>query len=209
MKIKQILTEDMYKNFDYIDKKDVYDSDGFMTEYTWYRRKSDGLNVFVFGDSDIYGPEDEDWDYYTESDRQAKEWFDHYSEDEMLEEATTVDGKPIEGEMDGDHFVDADGVKHPVNDNGDVRSDAEIDECVTIKEDLSVKEKVSLIADLSDAIHAAIEAAVAVRDAVGGRAGMNMNRYMIPQLRSLLEGGEGGGDTVEDLFQEFGGELED
>ena len=66
-----------------IDRKVVYDSDGFTTYYTWYVEISseEGYiirNVFVFGDPDIYRPEDENWDYDCEDDMEAGQWFDDY-----------------------------------------------------------------------------------------------------------------------------------
>ena len=64
--------------------KTVEDSDGFLTDYVWY---TDGdRHVFVFGDSDIYRPEDGEFDWEidivkgreAESDKEAQEWFDSY-----------------------------------------------------------------------------------------------------------------------------------
>lgn len=63
--------------FEQIAQKTVHDGDGFTTDYTWYRR-DDGLNVFVFGDSEIYRPEDEYYDWEEENDEAAQEWFDNY-----------------------------------------------------------------------------------------------------------------------------------
>ena len=63
--------------YDLVDRKNVEDSDGFLTQYSWYKT-SDGNNVFVFGDPDIYLPEDEDFDWETEDDDAAREWFDNY-----------------------------------------------------------------------------------------------------------------------------------
>lgn len=61
-----------------VDRKDVVDYDGFMTEYSMY---TDGERyVMVFGDSDIYGPDDENyWDWETDSAERAQEWFDNYT----------------------------------------------------------------------------------------------------------------------------------
>lgn len=58
--------------------KEVTDSDGFLTEYTWYRDEN-GLNVFVFGDKDSYRPEDGYFDFETESNSEAVDWFDSYT----------------------------------------------------------------------------------------------------------------------------------
>ena len=68
--------------------KTVTDEDGFNTDYTWYKRESDGMNVFVFGDTDLYFPQDEYFDWEEEDDEVAKEWFDNYEgfEEEFEEE---------------------------------------------------------------------------------------------------------------------------
>lgn len=67
-------TNDTYT---FISSKSVPDSDGFQTDYTWYKA-SDGTNVFVFGDNDIYKPEDGYFDHVEEDDGTAQEWFDSY-----------------------------------------------------------------------------------------------------------------------------------
>lgn len=61
-------------------KKDVLDVDGFRTEYTLYCDEE--RFVCVFGDSELYGPEDDsNWDFETESPIEAYEWFDAYGEE--------------------------------------------------------------------------------------------------------------------------------
>lgn len=71
--------------FEEIDSKTVIE-DGFTDDYTWYRRKSDGLNIFILGDKERYEPEDGEayWDYSTEDDNEAQEWFDSYKLDEGM-----------------------------------------------------------------------------------------------------------------------------
>lgn len=69
--------EDEESEYEFVSRKYVTDSDGFQTEYTWYKAP-DGLNVFVFGDSDFYRPEDGNFDYEEESDEVAQQWFDSY-----------------------------------------------------------------------------------------------------------------------------------
>ena len=60
-----------------VDRKSVVDYDGFYTEYSMY---TDGERyVMVFGDSDIYRPEDENWDWETDSYDSAYEWFSNYN----------------------------------------------------------------------------------------------------------------------------------
>lgn len=74
-------------NYEFISSKSVLDSDGFYTDYTWYKNQ-DGLNVFVFGDSDIYKPADGYIDHEEEDDSAAQEWFDSYSgfEEDIVDE---------------------------------------------------------------------------------------------------------------------------
>lgn len=81
-KIKDSLTE----NFDYknnnvdnwkqVNQKQVQDSDGFMTDYTWYTNGE--KHIFMFGDSDLYEPDEDYSDWETESEEEAAEWFDSY-----------------------------------------------------------------------------------------------------------------------------------
>ena len=90
--------------FKYIASKSVLDSDGFYTDYTWYFDKEEGKHVFVFGDNDIYFPEDGDYDWEVEGDderakEEAQEWFDSYDgfeeddryDESLKEEETQID----------------------------------------------------------------------------------------------------------------------
>lgn len=88
------ITEDYDSKYTKVSSKTVMDSDGFYTDYTWYRDE-DGNNVFVFGDPDIYKPEDGDFDFETESNEVAVEWFDDYrgfedDNDELIEKCKTL-----------------------------------------------------------------------------------------------------------------------
>ena len=71
-----------------IASKQVPDSDGFLTDYTWYGKSGDLENeeyqyVFVFGDKDLYRPEDGDFDWAVEPGdgafEHAQEWFNSYT----------------------------------------------------------------------------------------------------------------------------------
>ena len=73
--IRQAMESDGYR---FVSSKDVTDSDGFITKYTWYKSE-DGNNVFVFGDPDMYRPEDGNFDYETDNDEVAQEWFNSYT----------------------------------------------------------------------------------------------------------------------------------
>lgn len=61
----------------FIKSKEVEDSDGFLTDYTWYEG-SDGTQVMVFGDNDIYKPEDGYFDVTFTDRKQAEDWFNSY-----------------------------------------------------------------------------------------------------------------------------------
>lgn len=64
-------------NWQEVSSKQVRDSDGFWTDYTWY---SDGeRHIFIFGDKDIYGPETGSEDRECETEAEAQEWFDNYN----------------------------------------------------------------------------------------------------------------------------------
>ncbi len=73
--------------------KNVFDSDGFLTDYVWYTNGN--KHVFVFGDSDRYRPEDGDFDWEidivkgkeAEGYKEAQDWFNSYKgfEDESFD----------------------------------------------------------------------------------------------------------------------------
>ena len=59
-----------------VDSKEVQDSDGFMTDYTWYTNGE--KHIFMFGDKELYEPDEDYADWETESDVEARDWFDSY-----------------------------------------------------------------------------------------------------------------------------------
>ncbi len=75
------LTESKSLNeyYDFIKTKSVKDMDGFNTDYTMYKDVVTGKYVFVFGDNDIYGPEDGYFDWECETEEEAEEWFNSYN----------------------------------------------------------------------------------------------------------------------------------
>lgn len=103
--IKEGVNGNMITQYIEVDSKQVKDSGGWLTDYTMYMRiettrdnwlaflQSDDVQhgnidipedwitgyVFVFGDSDIYGPEDEDFDWECDTEEEAYEWFSNYS----------------------------------------------------------------------------------------------------------------------------------
>lgn len=79
--------DDKYTSCEFrrVKTKPVKNADGYSTDYTWYKHPDYG-NVFVLGDKDILCPEEADFDYQTESDEVAAEWFDNYPKVVVLSE---------------------------------------------------------------------------------------------------------------------------
>lgn len=81
--------------YKYVKSKEVYDSDGWRTEYTMYQDNYDDDHfVFVFGDSDLYDPNNgyEEFDWECDSRQEAEEWFDNY---EGFDDDCTYDEIPF------------------------------------------------------------------------------------------------------------------
>lgn len=62
-----------------LDSKLVKDADGFFTDYTLYHNTVTDQYVAVFGDKDIYRPEDGEFDAEFDTAEEAFEWFDSYT----------------------------------------------------------------------------------------------------------------------------------
>lgn len=68
--------------------KQVEDSNGFLTEYTLYTNGE--TYICIFGDRDLYTPDNETADFETENEKVAWDWYNSYTgfaddEDDMLE----------------------------------------------------------------------------------------------------------------------------
>lgn len=83
---EEVLKEDNdAEEWEEVASKAVEDSDGFMTDYVWYTNGD--KHVFIFGDSDIYRPEDGyfDWEVdivegkEAEAYKEAQDWFNSYN----------------------------------------------------------------------------------------------------------------------------------
>ena len=93
-----------------IDIKHVKDSDGFLTDYTWWYDAATDQHIFIFGDSEVYTPEDSSPDWETDSEETAREWWDNYVgpyEDDNLEEGLFNKLDAIESKVLGRNGVDA------------------------------------------------------------------------------------------------------
>lgn len=71
--------DDRPNNWELLDRKDVLDSNGFWTEYSLYHNTATDQYVTVFGDSDLYRPEDGYYDAEFDSEAEAYEWFADYT----------------------------------------------------------------------------------------------------------------------------------
>lgn len=69
-----------------LNRKYVRDTDGFYTDYTLYTNGSE--YICMFGDEEIYRPDPDYADFYTDSEEEAMEWFDSYDTDDYVEAAT-------------------------------------------------------------------------------------------------------------------------
>lgn len=94
--------------FEEVAHKSVLDSDGFSTDYTMYFDHHENKYVFVFGDSDLYRPEDGDYDWECDSYEEAEEWFDDYTgpgEDDVdswMDECYLTEADDINANIMGD-----------------------------------------------------------------------------------------------------------
>ena len=82
--------------------KSVMDSDGFWTEYTMYYNEDEDNYFFIFGDSDIYGPDPAYADWECETNDEAVEWYNNYNGFEDEEEDDFDDFGSFEIEEDDD-----------------------------------------------------------------------------------------------------------
>lgn len=76
--VSKKLKESLNETWEMIRSKSVEDSDGFLTDYTMWSNKDGSKYVFVFGDNDLYSPNNTDWDWECDTYEEAKEWFEGY-----------------------------------------------------------------------------------------------------------------------------------
>lgn len=99
------LTESSH-DYELVDTKLVKDTDGFLTDYSWYKR-SDGLNVFVLADRDmIDSPDDAESDWETMSDEEARDWFDGYEGADDMSESIELELKTSGNPFKSTHICD-------------------------------------------------------------------------------------------------------
>ena len=71
----EYMSDDRYR---LVDKKMVYDYDGFTTDYCLYQDLEENKYITIFGDSDIYSPENSEPDAEFDDIDSAEEWFENY-----------------------------------------------------------------------------------------------------------------------------------
>lgn len=76
--VSKKLKESLNETWEMIRSKSVEDSDGFLTDYTMWANEDGSKYVFVFGDNDLYSPDNTDCDWECDSYEEAKEWFEGY-----------------------------------------------------------------------------------------------------------------------------------
>ena len=78
--------------------KSVMDSDGFWTEYTMYYNEDEDNYFFIFGDSDLYGPDPDYADWACDTNEEAVEWYNNYNgfEDEEDMDESCDTSEPVE-----------------------------------------------------------------------------------------------------------------
>ena len=71
------LTDTDVAKWEEVATKRVRDRDGMLTDYTWYTNGD--IHIFMFGDSDLYDPDEAYADWTCENEATAQEWFDSYT----------------------------------------------------------------------------------------------------------------------------------
>lgn len=101
MVVKASYDED--SKFEEIASKQVPDSDGFYTDYTWYENlipeDYESRYVFVFGDKDRYRPEDENYDFETDDENEAQDWFDSYNGFDDEDDTDIISNEDIDASL--------------------------------------------------------------------------------------------------------------
>lgn len=66
------------EEWEMLDIKSVPDYDGFYTDYTLYANNDHSRFICIFGDKDIYKPDEESPDFETDNYDEAIEWFEDF-----------------------------------------------------------------------------------------------------------------------------------
>lgn len=135
---------DTASRYNYRRSKQVPDYNGMMDDYTWYEDTLTGKHIFIFGDKELYGPEDGNYDYECESESEALEWFESYNgaEDEDSDEVV-------------ESFENKEEVYHESDDSADSESEGskELDKVITACFGSTIPNYVSKILNTYDLLY--------------------------------------------------------
>lgn len=93
------------ERYSLVDYKSVYDADGFTTEYSLYKDNVEGTYFTIFGDKDLYRPDNADHDMDFDSEKEAREFYDTYEGFNEAEKEVEEPKEVIKESMtDGDYF---------------------------------------------------------------------------------------------------------
>lgn len=100
-----------------LDIKHVRDSDGMLTDYALYTTEDEDKYICMFGDVDVYPPDEMYADAEFDSEEEALEWFEDYTgpgdEDEDEDEYYDVYHDVIDAAEELDEYEDEDDLDHP------------------------------------------------------------------------------------------------
>lgn len=113
-----------------LERKQVPDSDGFYTDYTLYHNILTDQYGCMFGDVDLYSPEEGYFDWEGNSEEEAYEWFESYTgfeDDEDIYSSEEIDDKKEDVDDKVDEDAD-DETKEDINGKQDVMCSIELTE---------------------------------------------------------------------------------
>ena len=95
-----------------LDIKHVRDSDGMLTDYALYTTKDEDKYICMFGDADVYAPDEMYADAEFDTEDEALEWFENYvgpgdEEDEDDNDLVFIDPEFDEYDVYGSEETDA------------------------------------------------------------------------------------------------------
>ena len=109
-------------DWELVRQKSVLDSDGFVTDYCWYTNGE--KHIFMFGDSEIYTPDEQYADWECETEEEAAQWFNSYNgfADEFDSASDTFDEDDFDDTPSGNSSFMIEGLKRVYGLDGGARS---------------------------------------------------------------------------------------
>lgn len=106
------LKEDLDSEWKELETKKITDSDGFLTDYTLY---TNGVTyICMYGDKDMYLPDIDESDYESDSEDEAREWFDNYNgfDEDYVDEGVNMVNKINENQLtEGYYDISVDDIR--------------------------------------------------------------------------------------------------